>query len=238
MEWEARKQLHIYFCCCHWWREWKLHSLIFLFCSHWQIYTTQKQNTDLINVSLIHQLGPLNPVTGQTHSTTSPYLTRTSVIHKSGPLVIMTCLLPGIVLSPSSFGPLIMGLYPCLAAETFFFLHWVTYNLHDNYKKKSNIVICLVNWTGMVFNKGEILIKMEFMERHAPSLQGRTSPTHFKSKIRLEVSSISHLLLSTRQLVVLVQSKSLADQESLSHFLNQLLITVFLLVIGTKSITR
>lgn len=95
-----------------------------------------------------------------------------------------------------------------------------------------------MNATGMVFNKGEILIKMEFMAPHAPSLLGRTSPTHSKSKIKLEVSSIFHLLLSTRQLVVLVPSKSLAGQGSLSRSQTQLVISPFLLVIGTKSITR
>jgi hypothetical protein len=64
----------------------------------------------------------------------------------------------------------------------------------------------------MVFNKGEIHIKMEFMEPHVQFLLGRILHTNFKLKIKLEASSIFHLLLSTKQLVDLDPSKSLADQ--------------------------
>jgi hypothetical protein len=64
----------------------------------------------------------------------------------------------------------------------------------------------------MVFNKGEILIKMEFMEPHVLFHLGRILHTNFKLKIKLEASSIFHLLLFTKQLVDLDPSKSLADQ--------------------------
>jgi hypothetical protein len=90
----------------------------------------------------------------------------------------------------------------------------------------------------MVFNKGEILIKMEFMEPHVLFHLGRILHTHFKLKIKLEASSIFHLLLSTKQLVVLDPSKSLADQGFLFHSLTLLMITHFSLVIGTILITR
>lgn len=92
--------------------------------------------------------------------------------------------------------------------------------------------------TGMVFSKGEIHTKMEFMELHAPFLLARTSPTIFKSKTKLEAFSISHLLLSTRQLVALVPSKSSAGQGFQFPSQNQRLISPFLLEIGTRLIIR
>ncbi|KAI9082793.1 hypothetical protein K1719_035250 [Acacia pycnantha] len=55
-----------------------------------------------------------------------------------------------------------------------------------------------------MFSKGETLITMESMEPRVLSLLGRISPTHFKSKIRLEVTSISLLLAFKKLLVPLV----------------------------------
>lgn len=98
------------------------------------------------------------------------------------------------------------------------------------------IVLC-VN-IGMEFNREGIHLRTACTEQHVQYHQGGTLLTFYKSRIKLGVSTISHLLRSTRLLVVLEASEFSAGPEFPSLSLIQLVIILFLLGIGTSLITR
>lgn len=81
-------------------------------------------------------------------------------------------------------------------------------------------------------------MKMVYGERHAQYLQAETSLTFSKLRIRLVAFTITPLLRFTRLLVGLEVLESLAGPGSQFLFRTQLVITLFLLGIGTSPTTR
>lgn len=110
--------------------------------------------------------------------------------------------------------------------------------IHDFFRRGLIVSYLMSFCKGAGFEIGGIHTRTECTERRAQSRREKTTPTLFRLKIRLEVSTTSPLSAFTKPPVDLELFVSPAAPKSPFHSQLPLMITPFLSVTGTKPTTR